>query len=98
MIPAMNLKTVRVPFDGKGREISYKLETIDLSMTPVEFINVYSVFVDDPDLKKVVGDHFTILHNQLQNPKPSFDVHSPGDIAEFNMKKAIAQQIMNESN
>ena len=89
------MKTINVPFNGKGHKISYKVETIDLSMTPLQFVHVYSVFIEDEELKKIVGDHFTILHNQLQIVKPTFDVRSPGNVDEMNLKKAIAQQIMN---
>ena len=69
---------------------------IDLSMTPLQFVNVYSVFIDDPELQPLVGEHFTILHNQLQIVKPAFDTLNPGNIEEANLKKAIAQQIMNQ--
>jgi hypothetical protein len=90
------MKTINVPFRGKGRKINYKVEMIDLSMTPLQFVNVYSVFIDDPELQELVGEHFTILHNQLQVIKPAFDVRNPGDVEESNLKKAIAQQIMNQ--
>jgi hypothetical protein len=90
------MKTINVPFNGKGRKISYKVEMIDLSMTPLQFVNVYSVFIDDPELQPLVGEHFTILHNQLQIVKPAFDTLNPGNIEEANLKKAIAQQIMNQ--
>lgn len=89
------MKTIRVPYQGKGYKVAYKVETINLSLPAVDFLNVYSVFVDDPELQKISGDHFTILHNQLLNPKPSFDIKSPGNIEEMNLKKEIAQQIMN---
>lgn len=90
------MKTINVPFKGKGRKVSYKVEMIDLSMTPLQFVNVYSVFVDDPELQPIVGEHFTILHNQLQIITPAFDTRNPGDPDEANLKKAIAQQIMNQ--
>jgi hypothetical protein len=90
------MKTISVPYDGKGRKVNYKLEVIDLSMTPVNFMNVYSVFIEDPDLRDIAGEHFTILHNQIQTIKPVFDVNSPGNVAEFNLKKEIAQQIIND--
>jgi hypothetical protein len=89
------MKTINVPFNGKGRKISYKVEMIDLSQTPLQFVNVYAVFIDDPELQAIVGEHFTILHNQLQLGKPVYDIRNPGDINESNLKKAIAQQIMN---
>lgn len=89
------LKTIKVPFDGKGYKVSYKVETIDLSMTPVQSMNVYSVFIDDPELQPIIGDHFTILYNQIQTVKPCYDIRSSGDINEKNLKKEIAQQIIN---
>ena len=90
------MKTINVPFNGKGRKISYTVEMIDLSMTPLQFVNVYTVFVDDPELRAIVGEHFTILHNQLQIITPAFDIRNPGNAEEANLKKAIAQQIMNQ--
>ena len=90
-----HMKTINVPFNGKGRKISYTTEMIDLSQTPLQFVNVYCVFIDDPELKDIVGEHFTILHNQLQLGKPAYDIRNPGSIDEVNLKKAIAQQIMN---
>jgi hypothetical protein len=89
------MKTIKVPFEGKGYKVGYTVETIDVNMVPVEFMNVYSVFVDDPHLQKILGNHFTVLHNPLHNPKPVYSVRSSGDIAEVNLKKTIAQQIMN---
>jgi hypothetical protein len=89
------MKTIKVPFEGKGYRVSYKVEIIDLNIPPVDFLNVYAVFVDDPELQKIIGDHFTILYNQLLNPKPSFDIKSPGNVEEMNLKKQIAQQVIN---
>ena len=89
------MKTINVPFNGKGRKITYQTELIDLSQTPLQFVNVDSVFIDDPELQDIVGEHFTILHNQLQLGKPAFDIRNPGNADEANLKKAIAQQIMN---
>ncbi len=89
------LKTIRVPYQGKGYKVSYKTETIDISMTPLGFVNVYAVFIDDPELQKIAGHHFTLLHHPVHLVKPVFDVRNPGDVEEQNLKKTIAQQIMN---
>lgn len=86
---------IKVPFEGKGYKVNYKTETIDMSMTPVGFLNVYSVFIDDPVLQKIAGEHFTILHNHTTTTVPLFDIKTPGDINEKNLKKQIAQQIIN---
>lgn len=90
------MKTVKVPFNGKGRKIDYQMEMIDLSMTPVQFMNVYSVFVNDPELTPIIGEHFTILYNQTQTIKPCFDIKMAGNMEEQNLKKQIAQQIIND--
>jgi hypothetical protein len=89
------MKKIKVPFNGKGYVVHYKVETIDTSMTAVPFFNVYSVFIDDPELQKIVGEHFTILHNHTATVMPLYDVSSSGDTNEKNLKKQIAQQIMN---
>ncbi len=89
------MKEIKVPYEGKGYKVKYKAETVDINMHPVEFINVYSVFIEDEDLQHIIGDHFTILHNPLHNPKPAYAIKSSGNIAEVNLKKTIAQQIMN---
>jgi hypothetical protein len=89
------MTTIKVPFNGKGYKVNFKLETIDMSMTPVAFLNVYSVFIDDPELQKFVGNHFTILHNHVATVMPVYELKTSGDINEVNLKKAIAQQIMN---
>lgn len=89
------MKTIKVPFNGKGREIKYEVETIDLSMTPIQFLNVYSVFIDDPELTDIIGEHFTILHNHMQTVKPCYEIKSSQNFDEVNLKKEIAQQIMN---
>ncbi len=90
------MRTIKVPHEGKGYKVQYKVETIDTSMTPVPFFNVYSVFVDDPELQKIIGEHFTILHNAMATVMPVYDINTPGDVAEKNLKKDIAQQIINE--
>lgn len=90
------MKIVKVPHEGKGYKVQYKLETIDMSMTPIPFLNVYSVFIDDPELQKIVGEHFTILHHPTITLMPQYDIISPGNVDEKNLKKAIAQQIMND--
>ena len=89
------MQTIRVPFGGKGYKVSYKTEIIHLSFPGVPFVNVYAVFIDDPELQKIAGEHFTIVYNQLLNPKPAFDVKDPGSVEEMNLKKAIAQQVIN---
>lgn len=89
------MKKIKVPYQGKGYVVRYTVELIDTSMTPVPFFNVYSVFVDDPELQQVVGEHFTLLHNPTVTIHPLFEVRSSGAIEEKNLKKEIAQQIMN---
>ena len=89
------MQTIRVPFGGKGYKVSYKSEIIHLSFPGVSFINVYSVFIDDPELQKIAGEHFTVLFNQLIVAEPAFDSKDPGSIEEMNLKKAIAQQVIN---
>jgi hypothetical protein len=94
-LKAKIMQTIRVPYGGKGYKVSYKTEVIHVSFPGVPFINTYSIFIDDPDLQKIAGAHFTILYNQLINPKPSFDIKDPGNIEEMNLKKEIAQQVIN---
>ena len=89
------MNKIKVPFNGKGHVVMYKVETIDTSMTPVPFFNVYSVFIEDPELQKIVGDHFTMLHNHTVTVMPVFDIKSPGNVDEKNLKKQIAQQVLN---
>ncbi len=89
------MNTIKVPFEGKGYVVKYKVETIDMSMTPVPFLNVYSVFIEDEALQKIIGEHFSILHHPTITVMPLYDVKSSGNIAEVNLKKAIAQQVMN---
>ena len=90
-----NMNTIKVPYNGKGRRINYKVETIDMSMTPVGFLNVYAVFIDDPEVQAVIGEHFTILHNHTTTVTPLYEIKVPGNIEQTNLKKAIAQQVMN---
>lgn len=89
------MKQIKIPYKGKGYVVSYTVETIDTSMTAVPFFNVYSVFVEDPELQAVVGEHFSLLHNPSVTIHPVFEVRSAGDIEEKNLKKEIGQQIMN---
>ena len=91
----MNMKTIKVPFNGKGRKVQYTAESIDMSMTPIGFLNAYAVFIDDPELQPIVGEHFTILHNPAVSVLPLYEIKVSGSIEETNLKKAIAQQIMN---
>lgn len=88
------MKKIKVPYNGKGHVVQYKVETIDTSMTPVPFFNVYSIFIEDPELQKIVGEHFTILHNHTATVIPLFELTS-GSVEEKNLKKQIAQQVMN---
>ncbi|GAA4747841.1 hypothetical protein [Flavisolibacter ginsenosidimutans] len=89
------MKTIKVPFNGKGYKVNYDVETIDMSMTPVGFLNVYSVFVDDAELQKITGAHFTLLHNPSVTVTPLYEIKASGDVNEINLKKQIAQQVMN---
>ena len=89
------MRTIKVQFGGKGYKVNYSVETIDLSMTPLQFINVYSVFINDDELQKIIGDHFTMVHNSLHIVKPAYDVKSSANLDEVNLKKTIAQQIIN---
>jgi len=89
------MNTIKVPFNGKGHQLSYLAETIDLNTQGLSFLNVYTVFVEDADLQKVLGHQFTILHNPLDHPQPAFEIKSSGSIEEKNLKKQIAQQVIN---
>jgi hypothetical protein len=90
------MRTIKVKFNGKGYKVQYKMEMIDMSMTPIPFLNVYAVFIDDPELQKIAGDHFTILHHTTITVTPLYDIITPGNVEEKNLKKEIAQQIMND--
>jgi hypothetical protein len=90
------MKTIRIPFGGKGRTVQYTSETIDLGHSDISYINVYTVFVDDPDLEQLTGPNFTVLQHPLHIIKPAYDIRNPGNIEEMNLKKTIAEQIMNE--
>lgn len=83
------MKKVRIRYKGEGYSVSYKVETIDLSMTPLEFVNVYSVFIDDATLQGITGEHFTILQNHIHIVKPVYDVKSPSNLEEVNLKKKL---------
>ena len=72
------------------------MEMIDTSMTPVPFFYVYSVFIEDEELIPIVGEHFTLLHHPTATVLPQYDINTPGDIEEKNLKKQIAQQILND--
>ena len=89
------MQKILVPYMGKGYIVAYKSEIIHVGFPGVPFINVYSVFIDDPEIQKIAGEHFSILYNQLLNPKPAYDITNPGDVEEMNLKKAIAQQVIN---
>ncbi len=90
------MQTVKVPYEGKGYRVNYKVETIDINTTSTQFVNVYSVFIEDPVLQKIIGDHYTILHNHIQNVTPAYEISSSGNFEEGNLKKAIWQQILND--
>jgi hypothetical protein len=89
------MNTIKVPFNGKGHKLSYGVETIDLNTEGLSFLNVYTVFVEDADLQKVLGEQFSILHNPLHHPQPAFEIKSSGNVEEKNLKKQIAQQVIN---
>lgn len=56
------MKELPVHFRNKVYKISYEME-------PVNWIDVYTIFVKSPYLKQLVGDFFHILHvtTELQN-------------------------------
>ncbi len=89
------MTTIRVPYKGKGHSVSYKMETIDLSTAPLEFINVYSVFIEDPELRELVGEHFSMVYKPIDFIRPVFEIFNPDNTEAINLKKTIAQQIMN---
>jgi hypothetical protein len=89
-----NVKTINVPYEGKGHKVSYTVESIDLGIPDLQFVNVYTVFPHDGEVRTIAGDHFTFLHNFVQVATPRFFSH-PGNIPESNLKKTIAQQIIN---
>lgn len=89
------MKEIKVPFGGKGYKVSYTVETIDTSTPGLDFLNLYTVFVNDEEIQKYLGKNFTIIHNHLQYSTPGFEIKSPGSAEENNLKKQIAQQIIN---
>lgn len=86
---------IKVPFNGKGYKLSYSVETIDLNNEALPFVNVYTVVAEDDTIQKILGDRFSILHNPIAHPQPVFEIRSSGSTDEKNLKKQIAQQILN---
>ena len=74
------MNTIKVPYGGKGHVVAYTLETIDLGLEALPFVNVYTVFVDDPELQPIIGEHFTLVHNINQLVMPAFNIVKTGDI------------------
>ena len=89
------MRKIKVPFKGKGREFSYRVETININNDALPFLNVYTVNVEYDELRPMLGEQFTILYNQLNHPTPVFSVRSEAGIEEKNLKKQVAQQIIN---
>lgn len=87
------MKKIRVPWNGKGYTVAYKVETIDLSMTAIGYLNAYTVSSEEAVINKLIGESFTILHNSTQTIQPCFE-QSP-NIEANNLRKTIAQQIIN---
>lgn len=95
IIYSCSMKNIKVPFNGKGYKIAYDVETIDLNVSTPRYLNVYSVYIEDEDLRRIIGEHFTILHNHIEHSNPAFQLRSADSVDEKNLKKQIAQQIIN---
>lgn len=91
------MKELNIRFEGNGYRVKYKIETIDLNIPTLAFINVYSVFIDDEKLRDIAGSHFSMLQNFEQIIQPVYAKNNPADIRENNLKKLIGQQILNDN-
>ncbi len=91
------MKRIKIHFEGQDYELQYKVETVDLNVADLPFINVYSVFIEDENLRKIAGAHFTLVQNMQLNIQPAYERKNPADIEENNLKKLIGQQIMNDN-
>lgn len=91
------MKELNIRFEGNGYTVKYKIETVDLNIPSLPFVNVYSVFIDDQKLSEIAGSHFTVLQNFEQIIQPAYAKNNPADIQENNLKKLIGQQILNDN-
>lgn len=89
------MNTVQISVDGKNYKVSYKTETLSLSREPFEPMNVYNVFVNDPVLKKIVGDHFNFLWNPEKDEAPIVG-SAPGNEEEKKVRELIAEAIVKQ--
>lgn len=89
------MKTIRIPYNGRDCLVNYRVEVIDLGVESLPSVNAYTAEPMDDELRSVVGESFVILHHSLNLSTPAFSLTGSDNVSEKNLKKEIAQQIIN---
>lgn len=89
------MKIIKIPYQGRDCLVHYRVETVDLGVENLPAVNAYIAEPMDDELRKIVGDSFVILYHSLYLSTPAFSLRGSDNIAEKNLKKEIAQQIIN---
>jgi hypothetical protein len=92
------MRSVHIFYDDRTFPICYDIETFSLGIkkdSPI--VNVFSVFVKEPTLIDVTGEHFTMIHD-LTNPGAEiiFNIRNPEREEEKLLKHIVARAIFKD--
>ncbi len=89
------MRSVNIFFDNKTFSIHYDIETFTIGAkkdSPI--VNVFSVFLKEPTLIDVAGQHFSLVHDITQpGAEIIFNIRNPLNDEEKRLKQIIAKAI-----
>jgi hypothetical protein len=92
------MRSVHIFFDDKTFSIYYDIETFTIGAkkdSPI--INVFSVFIKEPTLIDIAGEHFTLVHDiTIPGAEILYNIRNPLNDVEKLFKQIVAKAILKD--
>jgi hypothetical protein len=89
------MRSIHIFFDKKTFPINYEIETFTLGAkkdSPI--VNVFSVFIKEPTLIDIVGEHFTLIYDiTYPGAEIIFNIRNPDNDEEKLLKHILVKAI-----
>jgi hypothetical protein len=92
------MRSVHIFFDKRTFSIYYDIETFTIGAkkdSPI--VNVFSVFVKEPTLIDIAGEHFTLIHDiTYPGAEVIFNIRNPDNDEEKLFKRIVTKAIFRD--
>ena len=92
------MRSINIFFDERTFSICYDIETFTVGInknSPI--VNIFSVFIKEPTLIDIAGEHFTLIHDiTFPGAEIIFNIRDPHNFREKLFKQKVAKAIFKD--